>query len=164
MSAAILSGVLSALSASFAKLSLTPAAESPFKSNFIVSIIDSSCNAFLQTVIGQANIALYVPNLCSHAYRGFGFMCMLIVNIIVISCFVSGIKEKGSLSGTAITTSANFIASAVFGIIFFGEIVTMTWLLGFAFILVGMVMLSAAELKPSIATSIMTKEKVTKLS
>ena len=47
----------------------------------------------------------------SLATRGICLLCMIGVNAVMISSFLDGMNESGSVVGTALSTAANFSCS-----------------------------------------------------
>jgi len=74
---------------------------------------------------------------------------MIGVNAVMISSFLDGMNESGSVVGTSLSTAANFSCSAIYGILFFGEIVPISWYFGAALIASGMWLLSSVTLVDS---------------
>jgi len=83
------------------------------------------------------------------ATRGICLLCMIGANAIMISSFLDGMNESGSVVGTSLSTAANFSCSAMYGIIFFGEFVPVAWYFGAALIAAGMWLLSSVKLVDS---------------
>ena len=109
---AIASGALGATASFIGKLALSPNSPVP-------SAIHSICIASWGTNLNpndhtDANSYLSPSWLCpiiSLAARGICLLCMIGVNAIMISSFVEGMNESGSVVGTALSTAANFSCS-----------------------------------------------------
>eukprot|EP00571_Detonula_confervacea_P004861 CAMPEP_0172319524 /NCGR_PEP_ID=MMETSP1058-20130122/37891_1 /TAXON_ID=83371 /ORGANISM="Detonula confervacea, Strain CCMP 353" /LENGTH=133 /DNA_ID=CAMNT_0013034593 /DNA_START=125 /DNA_END=523 /DNA_ORIENTATION=- len=125
---AILSGALGATASFIAKLALAP--DSPVPSTF-----RTICIANIDQT--DADGMAWVCPCVSLVTRGVCLLCMIGVNAFMISSFLDGMDESGSVVGTALSTAANFSCSAMYGIIFFGEFVPISWYLGASLIAVG---------------------------
>lgn len=78
------------------------------------------------------------------------FVLMLILNAYMIASFLRGMKESGSVVGTALSSGANFVFSALYGYILWGERYSQTWWIGFSTVMAGVFLLTttvAAESK-----------------
>ena len=101
---AILSGALGATASFIAKLALSP--DSP-----VPSAIYSFCIANIQHQEDDDTGLSWVCPAASLATRGICLLCMIGVNAIMISSFLDGMNESGSVVGTALSTAANFTGS-----------------------------------------------------
>ncbi len=63
----------------------------------------------------------------------------------MLSSFVSGLMRRGSVSGSATSFAYNFCASAVYGVVLFGERLTPIYAGGFALILAGVMLMSKVD-------------------
>lgn len=135
-----MSGVLGATASFVAKLALAP--ESP-----IPSAVDSYCrNSLMLQLGGPENHLLWMCPAITLVTRGVCLLCMVLLNALMLSSFLDGMNESGSVVGTALSTAANFSSSAFYGIIFFHEYVPVSWYLGASLIAGGMYILSSVEL------------------
>ncbi|KAL7485892.1 hypothetical protein ACHAW6_011582 [Cyclotella cf. meneghiniana] len=130
---AILSGALGASASLIAKLALSP--DSP-----VPSSVHSSCRTLFESV------AISLCPALSLASRVFFLLLMIGLNAIMISSFLDGMNESGSVVGSALSTAANFSCSALYGAVFFQEYVSLTWYLGATLIGIGMWLLSSVAL------------------
>ena len=108
---AILSGALGATASFIGKLALSPNSPVP---TAIHSICIASWGTNLNANDTDPNTYLSPSWLCpiiSLAARGLCLLCMIGVNAIMISSFVEGMNESGSVVGTALSTAANFSCS-----------------------------------------------------
>lgn len=83
--------------------------------------------------------------LCDHVHylpRGLCFVAMLVCNAFMLGSFVSGMQESGSVAGTALSSAANFIVSALYGYLLWNERFEAQWWLGFGLVLTGVMVLS----------------------
>jgi uncharacterized membrane protein len=71
---------------------------------------------------------------------------MVSLNILMVSTFLEGMEESGSVAGTALASAANFGTSALIGFFVFHETINQTWLLGFVLVMIGAVMLSTVQI------------------
>eukprot|EP01082_Thalassiosira_pseudonana_P002584 g2193.t1 g2193 contig11:902095-902669(+) len=144
---AIISGFLGASASFTAKIALSPDSPSP---SLVQSICRESLLPFLSphltAIQGDDDLISYVCPSLSLATRGLCLMLMVGLNMLMISSFLVGMNESGSVVGTALTTAANFSCSAVYGILFFEEHVSLTWWFGASLIAVGMWLLSSVKL------------------
>lgn len=98
---AIISGALGATASSIGKLALSP--ESP-----VPSTVHSYCHIILNRYHdNEAGIEWICPYV-SLGTRGVCFLCMIGVNLLMVSSFLDGMNESGSVVGTALSTAANF--------------------------------------------------------
>ncbi|KAL7490361.1 hypothetical protein ACHAWX_000243 [Stephanocyclus meneghinianus] len=95
---AILSGALGASASLIAKLALSP--DSP-----VPSSVHSSCRTLFESVAVSLCPAL------SFASRVICLLLMIGLNAIMISSFLDGMNESGSVVGSALSTAANFSCS-----------------------------------------------------
>lgn len=72
------------------------------------------------------------------------FVAMLILNAYMIASFLKGMKDSGSVVGTALSSGANFVFSALYGYILWGERFSQTWWIGFSTVMAGVVLLTTA--------------------
>jgi len=101
----IMSGVLGATASFVAKLALAP--ESP-----VPSAVDSFCRDSLMLQLGSPEN--HIPWLCpaiTLVTRGVCLLCMVMLNVLMLSSFLDGMNESGSVVGTALSTAANFSSS-----------------------------------------------------
>lgn len=117
---ALMSGFLGALASCLGKIALDPT--SPVKS--------------LPFLAEQA--------LAECAIRGVFFVSMLVCNAYMLGAFLDGMEYSGSVAGTALSNAANFVSSAIIGYIVWQERFSRDWCIGFAFILLGTILLTTA--------------------
>ena len=67
---------------------------------------------------------------------------MIVCNIYMIGTFLKGMDESGTIAGTALSTSSNFIVSAIYGYYIWEERHTSLWWLGFTMVCIGMTILT----------------------
>mmetsp|Transcript_3381 Transcript_3381/g.5173 ORF Transcript_3381/g.5173 Transcript_3381/m.5173 type:complete len:153 (+) Transcript_3381:87-545(+) len=136
---AIISGALGATASSIGKLALSP--ESP-----VPSTCHSYCHIFLNRYYPSETGIEWICPYVSLGTRVICFLCMIGVNLLMVSSFLDGMNESGSVVGTALSTAANFSFSALYGILFFGENVPISWFFGATLIAMGMYLLSSVTL------------------
>lgn len=169
---AILSGALGATASFIAKLALAP--DSP-----LPSAVHAICIANATHWDDDGDSSRFCPSVSLLA-RGVCFLCMIGVNAFMISTFLDGMNESGSVVGTALSTAANFSCSvsvvldgiamrstlkshhnpnlhetsscinekqAMYGVLFFGEYVPISWYFGATLIASGMWLLSSVTLE-----------------
>lgn len=143
---ALLSGALGATASCIAKLALDPTSPVP-------SPVGRACRSRLEWIPSAVAAVLYSPDhACVGAEllaRGVCLLFMVGCNALMMGTFLDGMEESGSVAATGLATAANFSASALYGIVLFHETVNMTWLLGFAMIVAGVLMLSTVRLRTS---------------
>ena len=106
---AIISGALGATASFIAKLALSP--ESP-----IPSTVDTFCIDAITKFQNNAGDDLlcdftWICPYVSLITRGLCLLCMIGVNALMISSFLDGMDESGSVVGTSLSTAANFSCS-----------------------------------------------------
>lgn len=84
---------------------------------------------------GQLLVVLPLRILC--------VVAMLVTNVYMIASFLRGIQDSGSVGGTSLSTAANFVSSAVYGKLLWGEQMNGRWTIGFLCVLIGVVILSS---------------------
>jgi drug/metabolite transporter (DMT)-like permease len=75
-------------------------------------------------------------------YRAICLIAMLACNAMMLGSFVQGMQESGSVAGTSLSNSANFIVSAAMGWLLFQEEYSRMWWFGFCLVLLGTLLLS----------------------
>lgn len=132
---AIASGTLGATASMCAKLGLSSSSDSPISKHTYelcvmhVSSDDSLCNA----------VTLLVRGVC--------LLSMVAVNALMMSSFLEGMQESGSVSASALSTASNFSVSAIYGLVLFDESMNAMWCVGFSMIMIGVWMLSSVKIK-----------------
>ena len=107
---AIFSGALGATASFIAKLALAP--DSP-----VTSAVHNICTTKVHVVVEQIINNDIPPWFCptvSLASRGICLLFMIGMNAFMISTFLDGMDESGSVVGTALSTAANFCCSVSF--------------------------------------------------
>jgi hypothetical protein len=75
-------------------------------------------------------------------YRCICVVGMIVCNIYMIGTFLKGMDDSGTIAGTALSTSSNFILSAVYGYFIWDERHTMHWWIGLTMVCLGMTILT----------------------
>jgi len=101
---AILSGLLGATASSIGKLALAP--DSPVPSA-VATFCIANININPEADDDSDSLAWICPA-ASLATRGLCLLCMIGVNAVMLSSFLDGMNESGSVVGTALSTAANF--------------------------------------------------------
>lgn len=101
---AILSGALGATASLIAKLALSP--DSP-----IPTYVQSSCHQLLSFNVEISIMDVHACTIIAFASRGICLLLMIGVNAVMISSFLDGMNESGSVAGTSLSTAANFSCS-----------------------------------------------------
>jgi drug/metabolite transporter (DMT)-like permease len=133
---ALLSGLLGATASCFAKFAFDPDSVSALQTQAL-------CEAAvdLKDVAGQRAcywVALVVA-------RGLCLACMIACNAYMLGTFLKGMEESGSVAGTALSTASNFVVSACYGYILWGERFSVLWWTGFGMVITGVLLLSATN-------------------
>jgi drug/metabolite transporter (DMT)-like permease len=143
---ALISGFLGAAASCFAKFAFEPDLQS-------VQWIRSSCPVhFLQEaslVIRWNETELSLCSVAELVPRGLFLLAMIACNATMLGTFLEGMQESGSVAGTALSSAANFAASALFGAALFDERFSSQWWLGFSMVVVGSMLLSTVRVTPS---------------
>ena len=113
--------------------------------NFLLTLEELSVKLAIFEV-DWCHAALLIP-------RGLTFVLMLTVNALMVAYFLKGIQASGSVAGPALASATNFVSSAVFGYALWGETFSDTWWIGFASVLVGVVLLSTVDATSTTATT-----------
>ena len=123
---AVISGFFGATTAVLAKTAMS--ANSP-----IHATIEAMCNDRVD------------PQVCTHVNlvaRGTSVVVLFVLNVVVLTKFLKGMKMSGTAATTAITTGVNFATTAVYSLVLFNEEINNVWLVGFTLILAGVAVLS----------------------
>ena len=91
--------------------------------------------------------------------RIIGFILVLIVNALMVAYFIKGIQASGSVAGPALSSATNFISSAIYGYVLWGELFNPTWWIGFTLVLLGVMILSTVSAATTTGTTTRTKSK-----
>mmetsp|Transcript_26736 Transcript_26736/g.37686 ORF Transcript_26736/g.37686 Transcript_26736/m.37686 type:complete len:158 (-) Transcript_26736:363-836(-) len=137
---AVISGMLGATSSCLAKYAL--AGDSPI-ATWSFGLCKEVTGLDDNEIVGGFNaceIVSFIP-------RGLCLLLMIISNITMAGMFLEGMNESGSVVGTALASAANFITSAFFGVVLFGENISSQWLVGFVMVLVGVGLLSDVKFR-----------------
>lgn len=84
----------------------------------------------------------FPPETMGYLTRALCFLLMIGCNAGMLGSFLSGLEESGSISGTALSTAANFSVSAFLGYLLWGEQFSLQWWLGFSMVILGVLVLS----------------------
>lgn len=102
---------------------------------------DSSALQFLETQCHSSGFETLSCSLMASVARTLCLVLMLVVNGLMLSCFVKGLHETDSLTATVTSAAVNFMLSAAGGYFFFQEHLPGRWFVGATIILVGMAFL-----------------------
>ena len=167
---ALLSGCLGASASCFAKLAFdtttlptthgrfTTSAETANSYNIVMNVChhligSTSTTTAATTKISSKNDQSFFqliwndPNVsCEWSifviYRGVCLVGMIVCNIYMIGTFLKGMDVSGTIAGTALSTSSNFIVSAMYGYYIWEERHSMQWWFGFTMVCMGMTILT----------------------
>jgi multidrug transporter EmrE-like cation transporter len=70
---------------------------------------------------------------------------VILINVWMIASFVKGLEASGSVAGTALSSASNFACSAFFGHVVWKESFSETWWVGFASVIVGVMLLTTVQ-------------------
>jgi hypothetical protein len=102
---AILSGTLGATASLIAKLALSPTSPIP-------TLVHDTCISFSYNHDASSDEdTITLCTVLSLLSRGICLLLMIGVNAVMISSFVDGMNESGSVAGTSLSTAANFSVS-----------------------------------------------------
>lgn len=148
---ALLSGFLGAAASCFAKFAFDPELQ-------VVDWVHSSCpSAFYenrptaseqQLSAVRTTVLLTVCKAAELAPRGLFLLAMIACNAAMLSSFLQGMQESGSVAGTALSSSANFATSALLGALLFSERFPVQWWLGFSMVVTGAMLLATVRVRP----------------
>jgi drug/metabolite transporter (DMT)-like permease len=139
---ALISGFLGAAASCFAKFAFEPDLQS-------VQWIRSSCPVGASLVFRWNETELSLCTVAELVPRGLFLLAMIACNATMLGTFLEGMQESGSVAGTALSSAANFAASALFGAALFDERFSFQWWLGFSMVVVGSMLLSTVRVTPS---------------
>lgn len=146
---ALLSGFLGASASCAAKFAFSP--DSP--------VVTGARTLIQQTpqVLGSDDEATtpfqYAPTLVEYALRSVCLLLMIACNAFMLGSFLEGMEESGSIAGTGLSSGANFVSSALYGYLIFGESFSKLWWLGFTLVICGVLILSTVKGEPSCVSS-----------
>mmetsp|Transcript_11612 Transcript_11612/g.23944 ORF Transcript_11612/g.23944 Transcript_11612/m.23944 type:complete len:583 (-) Transcript_11612:10-1758(-) len=103
---------------------------------------------------GQLFLVLPLRILCVAA--------MLITNVYMIASFLKGIQDSGSVGGTSLSTAANFVSSAFYGKLLWGESMNGRWFVGFVCVLAGVLIISSETTEQETMTAMPKETKQNK--
>ena len=144
---AVVSGLLGASASCIGKIALDPESLVQSKARGICNLFVSADATRIISVIGasiQSGLACKAVEVC---IRGLCLLLMILTNAVMMTTFLDGINESGTVAGTALANAANFTLSAIYGVLFFEESITTMWIVGFAMILAGAWILSSIQMK-----------------
>ncbi|OQR91071.1 hypothetical protein THRCLA_09114 [Thraustotheca clavata] len=113
---------------------------------------------------GSTSLMQYIESQCVGEHCGYVlagvrigfFVAMLLSNALMLNFFVQGLHETDSLTATITSSAANFVVTAILGLLVFGEHLPLQWWLGATVILVGMGCLLHGDKQPVVEK---TKDK-----
>jgi len=155
---ALLSGIAGATASCFAKLAFSSwendddSSASWFDgtgvSFLLVRNVCGGGGTFDNNDNGRTTAAYYYYHYCRLALlqllpRGLCLAAMILCNAVMLACFLRGLRESGSVAGTALSSASNFITSALLGSVLWNETFGGRWgWIGFAMVVSGTVLLS----------------------
>jgi len=143
---AALSGLCAAVASVFGKVGLSDA-----NGTVVSFVVHCMCGTEIASSYdvddGGGDYLFTCNSLVTYGTRGIFVIAMLLINAIMMGSFLEGLQESGSVAAVALSTAANFSASAILGIVLFGENVNEVWLVGFLMILAGIFLLTQVKAK-----------------
>ena len=142
---ALLSGFLGAFASCLAKLAFH---SEPYASKWVgqchnyqlIVPWDSRDSAIWTQSIGTCLLAELLP-------RVIFLFSMIASNVFMLGLFLEGMEESGSVAGTALSSAANFGASAMLGYVLWHERFPFQWWIGFTLVIIGVILLSSVKLE-----------------
>lgn len=142
---ALLSGFLGAFASCLAKLAFH---SEPYASKWVgqchnyqlIVPWDSRDSAIWTQSIGTCLLAELLP-------RVIFLFSMIASNVFMLGLFLEGMEESGSVAGTALSSAANFGASAMLGYVLWHERFPFQWWIGFTLVIIGVVLLSSVKVE-----------------
>ncbi|KAH9315124.1 hypothetical protein KI387_023751, partial [Taxus chinensis] len=81
-----------------------------------------------------------------------GYVGVILLNVVMWSCYVNSLKALTSLQATVINFSANFVVSGFAGFLIFKESLHLQWFAGASLIVLGTLTLSKSSIGPDLAS------------
>ena len=122
----IIAGIFGAFASVFGKLAFS-------SDSIAVKYISTKCHMQFETTTSGEVYCSYII----YAFRALMFFIMMTVNGIMLSSMVRALHSDVSLKSTVMTTSVNFLATAIFAYLLFNEHLSITWWIGAFFIFLG---------------------------
>lgn len=150
----LLSGCLGATASCLAKFALENSDINNNSNNSVVALrtqaLSVLCGVPEDTVVATTRMATnstyYFCSWVSFVVtRGLCFAGMIICNAYMLGTFLKGMEESGSVAGTALSTASNFVVSACYGYVLWGERFSVIWWTGFSMVITGVMLLSVAN-------------------
>jgi multidrug transporter EmrE-like cation transporter len=134
---AVMSGLLGASASCVAKLALAPDSMLPQRANdmcqgWILMSDHSYCWVVSEVVV-----------------RGLCLVTMVVLNAIMMSSFLDGLQDSGTVVATSLSSAANFLMSALYGMWIFDESIHATGVLGLFLLALGVGLLSTVSILPT---------------
>ncbi|OQV23479.1 hypothetical protein BV898_02599 [Hypsibius exemplaris] len=114
----------------------------------------------------EPSILPFPAPVVSVAFRGVFILGTILLNGIMWAFYMKALRVSGNtLQALAINTACNFVSSAVFGYLFFGDLITGSWMFGAALMLVGVILMNIGDSvlsreQPDLAGGALTSTKV----
>lgn len=88
------------------------------------------------------------------------FILMLLINVIMWTTFVKALRySRTSVEATLTNTATNFLFTAIFSQVFFGEFITLMWWIGTLLIIFGLLVIHQGNQQAVSTTSKKRKRK-----
>jgi len=102
--------------------------------------IAAASSAVFSKVAGQIDSKLWVLQLLCYAM-------MVLANVVNMAMFSAALRTTSSLRATATAVGSNIVTSGLLGILLFGEIVSLRWIIGVVLTLLGMILVHPSSNK-----------------
>ena len=132
-----MSGLLGASASCVAKLALAPD-----------SMLPQTANEMCQGWILMSDHS-YCWVVSEVLVRGLCLVAMVVLNAIMMSSFLDGLQDSGTVVATSLSSAANFLMSAIYGIWIFDESMNATGVLGLFLLALGVGLLSTVSILPT---------------
>ena len=148
----IVAGVFGAFASVFGKLAFS-------SDSIAVKYVSKKCQTQLFEMAEGGQYCSYII----YSFRALMFFIMMSVNGIMFSSMVRALHSDGSLKSTVMTTSVNFIATAIFAYLLFDEKLSIMWWAGAFFIFLGVYFVQKGKVVDNVAdNNINNKNQVNK--
>ena len=102
--------------------------------------IAAASSAVFSKVAGQIDSKLWALQLLCYAM-------MVLANVVNMAMFSAALRTTSSLRATATAVGSNIVTSGLLGILLFGEIVSLRWIIGVVLTLLGMILVHPSSNK-----------------
>ncbi|KAF4689502.1 hypothetical protein FOZ63_030226 [Perkinsus olseni] len=121
----------------------------PADPNLVSSLCAAAASVFAKVGFDStgdslpSEVSMSVHPLAGYLLRAIFIALSLAANAAMMSYYIEALQKRTALQATVMNFGGNFLFSSIFGVIFFGERMSLTWLLGATSILTGVVLVAA---------------------